>query len=94
MRFVSNYQRMLDSRLAAPKSLKRIDAAKNGRDEKVFKNSTYEEQKIHQSIFKDQRRTMEAAEKAGLSNLDNEVVSHLNNSFSMNFRQYRQDEKP
>lgn len=47
MRFVNNYQRMLDSRLAAPKSLKRIDAAKNGRDEKVFKNSTYEEQKIH-----------------------------------------------
>ena len=47
MRFVGNYQRMLDSRLANPKSLKRIDAAKNGRDEKVFKNSTYEEQKIH-----------------------------------------------
>ena len=94
MRFVSNYQRMLDSRLAAPKSLKRIDAGKNGRDEKVFKNSTYEEQKIHQSIFKDQRRTMEAADKAGLSNLDNEVVSHLNNSFSMNFKQYNQGEKP
>jgi hypothetical protein len=59
---------MLDSRLANPKSLKRIDAAKNGRDEKVFKNSTYEEQKIHQSIFKDQRGTMksEVAHSAGL----------------------------
>jgi hypothetical protein len=85
---------MLDSRLANPKSLKRIEAAKNGRDEKVFKNSTYEEQKIHQSIFKDQRKTLDAAEKAGLSNLDNEVVSHLNNSFSMNFRQYNQSERP
>lgn len=37
---------------------------------------------------------MEAAERSGLSNLDNEVVSHLNNSFSMNFRQYNQGEKP
>ena len=83
---------MLDSRLSQPKLLKRIEAGKNGRDEKVFKNSTFEEQKMHQSIFKDQRRTIDAAGVAG--ELDNEVVSHLNNSFSMNFAQYNQSSKP
>ena len=94
MRFISNYQRMLDSRLAAQKELKRIENGKNGHDERVYKNSTFVEQKIHNSIFKDSRKTLDAAENAGLSNIDNEVVSHLNNSFSMNFKQYNQGEKP
>ena len=77
---------MLDSRLSQPKLLKRIENGKNGRDERVFKNSTFEEQKMHQSIFKDQRRTMDAADMSGLNDMDNEVVNHLNNSFSMNFK--------
>ena len=46
---IGNYQKMLDSRLSRPKAIKKIQ---DGRIEKVFKNTAYEDQKMHKSIFK------------------------------------------
>ena len=56
MRLVSNYQRMLDSRLAQPKAIKKVG---EGHSSKVFKNSSFADQKMHQSIFTDPTKNKE-----------------------------------
>jgi hypothetical protein len=40
---------MLDTRLSKPKAVKKIN---DGKIEKVFKNTAYDDQVMHQSIFK------------------------------------------
>ena len=49
MRPFGNYQKMLDSRLSKPKSIKKVQS---GYLEKFYNNSVYDEQKEHQSAFK------------------------------------------
>ena len=58
MRLVSNYQRMLDSRLSQPKAIKKVG---DGYQAKVYKNSSYTDQKMHQSIFSDPAKDKELA---------------------------------
>lgn len=43
---------MLDTRLSNPKSLQKIDAKFMNKNEKVFKNSNFDQQQTHQSVFK------------------------------------------
>lgn len=44
MTLVRNYQRMLDTRLSNPKKLQKIDTVFQNKNEKVFKNSAFDQQ--------------------------------------------------
>ena len=93
MNLVSNYQRMLDSRLSAPKAIKKVE---EGRHKKVYKNTAMDEQLLHQSVFSERARLKNHSvfeDKLG-GTIDERTVGHLNTAFGLNYRQYNVNDKP
>jgi len=93
MNLVSNYQKMLDSRLSCPKSIKQVES---GRIRKVYKNTAMDEQLLHQSVFSEKQRNKNHSvfeDKLG-GTIDERTVGHLNTAFGLNYRQYNVNDKP
>ena len=96
---VSNYQNMLDKRLSKPKSIQRKTAMRtSGKQEKIYKNTPYEEQKLHMSLFssasKERLRDLSPEEESFRRTFDDRTVLKLNSVFANNIRQYNASEKP
>ena len=93
MSFVSNYQKMLDSRLSRPKILQKIlmDTPYKNKD-KFYKNSPFEDQHRHQKVFKTFSRSTNWSDLKDMQ--DNDVsdktkyISHLEAAFQKNYRRY------
>ena len=81
MNLVSNYQRMMDHRLSKPKSIHTVN---NGRAEKVFKNSSFNEQLMHNTSFKNKNPDA----------FDDKTKHDLSVAFAGNFQQYNQLQAP
>lgn len=99
MRLVGNYQRMLDTRLSVPKTLQKVSTNTSSKDEKIFKNSAYNKQQNHQSVFTKFSALQGGGGWAKDSGNDNtndlnaakaNYVSHLEKSFSESFKRYDQ----
>ena len=90
MTLLGNYQRMLDHRLSKPKAISKIP--RDYKDDKVYKNSAFDEQQAHQSIFKSFASQKPMADQIG--GIDKETYGHLSNLSALNVRRYNQSEKP
>lgn len=103
-RLLGNYQRMLDGRLSVPKTLQKVNTNFSSKDEKVFKNTAYQKQANHQSVFSKYSAVQGSATKWAKDTGDEaqndlnaakaNYVSHLEKSFSASFARYDQLNKP
>ena len=89
---------MLDKRLSKPKSIQRKTAMRSsGKQEKIYKNTPYDDQKLHMSVFassKERLRELSPEEESFRRTFDDRTVLKLNNVFASNIRQYNESEKP
>ena len=98
MRLISNYQNMMDDRLSKPKQTQKTQVQRHGgNQERVYRNSAFKKQKLHESIFNssDKRlRELSEEDEHFRRTFDERTVAQLQNIFSSNIRQYNASEKP
>lgn len=85
MTLLGNYQRMLDHRLSKPKAVCKVP--REHKEDKVYKNSAFDDQQMHQSIFKS-FGSNRMPQNDVVGGIDKETYGHLSNLSALNVRRY------
>lgn len=84
---------MMDDRLSKPKAHNR-GTNNNNSQEKIYINTAFEDQAMHQSIFSTSKKSPKAQTMSEWNKtFDKGEISRLNSSFVNNYKYYNQLEK-